>query len=46
MKSPIRLNRQSKHTLAKLGLRGVKSGNLKQHGRARAARRWKGRAAR
>ena len=46
MKSPIRLNRQPKHTLAKLGLRGVKSGNRTQYFRARAARRWKGWAAR
>jgi hypothetical protein len=41
MKSPFRLNRQSKHTLAKLGLRGVKAGNLTQHGKARR-RNWKG----
>ncbi len=35
MKSSLRLNRQSKHTLAKLGIRGVKDANLPKFLRAR-----------
>jgi hypothetical protein len=39
MKTHLRLNRQSGHALAKLGLAGVKPGNLAQHARARLTRR-------
>lgn len=35
MKSSLRLNRQSKHTLAKLGLRRVKPANLPEYTRAK-----------
>lgn len=34
MKSSLRLNRQPKHVLARLGLRGVKPGNREQFARA------------
>ncbi len=34
MKGPYRVNRQPRHLLAKLGLRGVKRGNEAQHARA------------
>lgn len=35
MKGPYRLNRQRRHLLCKLSLRGVKAGNQDQHSRAR-----------